>query len=105
LRPQTTVSPTLTAGNIGSRFGRVESFKDFLYMESAKWGSRISVQPLTNSMALVLERTILTERLPLVGEVTANFFGLRWSMRRIPNGRNLDFLDRTSLGRSYKLIH
>jgi hypothetical protein len=28
---------------------------------------------LTNSVALVRERTIPTERLPLVGEVSANF--------------------------------
>jgi hypothetical protein len=30
---------------------------------------------LTNSVALVRERTIRTERLPLVGEVSANFCG------------------------------
>jgi hypothetical protein len=29
----------------------------------------------TNSVALVRERTIPTERPPLVGEVSANFFG------------------------------
>jgi hypothetical protein len=55
---------------------------------------------LTNSMALVRERTIPTERPQLVGEVSANFCGLRgvaWSVRRIPYGSNLDFLDRRTL--------
>jgi hypothetical protein len=39
-----------------------------------------------NSRAWVRERTILTERLPLVGEVSANFYGWRdfaWSAWRI----------------------
>jgi hypothetical protein len=47
-------------------------------------------------MALVRERTIQTERPPLVGEVTAYFCGegAAWSARRIPYGRILDFLDR-----------
>jgi hypothetical protein len=51
-------------------------------------------------VALVRERTIPTERPPLGGEVSANFGGQRgiaWSVRRIPYGRNLDFLDRTIL--------
>jgi hypothetical protein len=42
---------------------------------------------LTNSVALVRERTIPTERPPLVGEVSANFLridGVPWSARRIP---------------------
>jgi hypothetical protein len=63
---------------------------------------------LTNSVALVLERTIPTEQLPLVGEVSANVCGYRdvvWSVRRIPYGRNLGFLDRTSLEYSHKLLH
>jgi hypothetical protein len=45
---------------------------------------------LTNSVALVRERTIPTERPPLVGEVSANVCGWRgvtWSVRRIPYGR------------------
>jgi hypothetical protein len=33
------------------------------------------LQPITNSVALVRERTIPTERPPLVGEVSANFCG------------------------------
>jgi hypothetical protein len=52
---------------------------------------------LTNSVALVRERTIPTERPPLVGEVNANFCeqkGVAWSVRRTPYGRNLGFLDR-----------
>jgi hypothetical protein len=52
----------------------------------------------TNSVALVRERTIPTERPPLVGEVSANFCeyrGVAWSMRQIPYGRNLGFLGRT----------
>jgi hypothetical protein len=55
---------------------------------------------LTNSVALVRERTIPTERPPLVGEVSANFCGKRgvaWSVRRIPYGCNLYFLDRSHI--------
>jgi hypothetical protein len=48
-------------------------------------------------MALVRKRTIPAERPPFVGEVSANFYGYAWSMRRIPYGGNLKFLDRTSL--------
>jgi hypothetical protein len=58
----------------------------------------VANQP-TNSVALVCERTIRTERPPLVGKVSANFCGQRgvaWSVLRIPYGRNLGFLDRTS---------
>jgi hypothetical protein len=49
---------------------------------------------IINSVALVREITIPTERLTLVDEVSANFFGWRcvsWSAMRIPYGRNLDF--------------
>jgi hypothetical protein len=56
-------------------------------------------------VALVRELTIPTERLPLVGEVSANFCGYRgvaWLVRRIPYGRNLSFLDRDCV---YKYIH
>ena len=45
-----------------------------------------------NSVALVRERTILTERPPLVGEVSANFCGSRgvtWSAQRVPTAINL----------------
>jgi hypothetical protein len=51
---------------------------------------------VTNSVALVRERTIPTERPPLVGEVSVNSWGKRgvaWSVRRIPYGRNLGFID------------
>ena len=51
-----------------------------------------------NSVALVRERTIPTERPPPVGEVSANFCGLRgvtWSAQRIPTAVNLCFLDRS----------
>jgi hypothetical protein len=51
----------------------------------------------TNSVALICERTIPTERPPLVGKVSVNFCGWRgvaWSVQRIPYGRNLNFLDR-----------
>jgi hypothetical protein len=62
---------------------------------------------LTNSVALVRERTIPTEQPPLVGEVSVNFCGKRgvaWSVRRLPYGRNLGSLDRTSLEHSHKVL-
>jgi hypothetical protein len=49
-------------------------------------------------MPLVRERTIPTERPPLVGGVSVNFFrieGATWSARRITYGLNLGFLDRS----------
>jgi hypothetical protein len=45
-----------------------------------------------NSVALVRERTIPTERPPLVGEVSANYC-VAYSAGRIPYGRTLGFLD------------
>ena len=51
-----------------------------------------------NSVALVREGTIPTERPPPVGEVSANFYGYRgvtWSAQRIPTAVNLCFLDRS----------
>jgi hypothetical protein len=57
-----------------------------------------SLRNKKNSMALVCERTIPTERPPLVDEVIVNYLwivGVTWSARRIPWGRNLDFLDRS----------
>jgi hypothetical protein len=54
----------------------------------------------TNSVALVRERTIPAERPPLVGEVSASF-----CIKRDPDGRNLGFLDRTSLEHSHKAFH
>jgi hypothetical protein len=49
-----------------------------------------------NSVALVHEQTIPTERPPLVDEVSANFcrWGVTWSAQRIPYGHNLGFLSR-----------
>jgi hypothetical protein len=52
----------------------------------------------TNSVARVHERTILTKRPPLVGEVIANFLvdrGLSCGQCGDPYGRNLGFLDRS----------
>jgi hypothetical protein len=49
-------------------------------------------------MAGVRERTIPTERPPLVGEVIANFLriqGATWSALTDPFGRILGFLDRS----------
>jgi hypothetical protein len=47
-----------------------------------------------NSVAWVRERTIPTQRPPLVSEVIANLIeGATWSAQRIPYGSNLGFLD------------
>jgi hypothetical protein len=49
-------------------------------------------------VALVGERTIPTERPPLVGVVSANFLRIEcvaWSAQRIPTVVNLGFLDRS----------
>jgi hypothetical protein len=48
-----------------------------------------------NSVALVREQTMPTERPPLVGEVVPNLRieGVGWSAQRIPTVVNLDFLD------------
>jgi hypothetical protein len=50
-----------------------------------------------NSIALVRKRTILTERPPLAGEVSVNFFlwieGVAWSAQLIPTAVNLAFLN------------
>jgi hypothetical protein len=51
----------------------------------------------TNSVALVRKQTILTERPPRVGEVSANFLRIEvvaLSAQRIPTAINLGFLDR-----------
>jgi hypothetical protein len=50
-----------------------------------------------NSVALVRERAIPTERPPLVGEVVPDLRieGIAWSLQRIPTVVNLGFLDRT----------
>jgi hypothetical protein len=47
-----------------------------------------------NSVALVHERTMPTERPPLVVKVSANFLqieGVEWSVQRIPTVVNLGF--------------
>jgi hypothetical protein len=51
----------------------------------------------TNSMVWVRERTIPTERPPLVGEVIANFADKGCHLVSVtdPYGRILDFLDRS----------
>jgi hypothetical protein len=60
-----------------------------------------------NPVALVHERTIPTERPPLVGEVSANFLrieGVAWSAQRIPTVINLGFLDRITYGQGSKTL-
>jgi hypothetical protein len=67
--------------------------------------SVITLDQPTNSVALFRYRTIPTERPALVGEVSANFCGWRgvaWSVRRIPYGHNLGFLDRNNAGQKIK---
>ena len=61
------------------------------------WVYRLGALKL-NSVALVRERTIPTERPPPVGEVSANFCGWRgvtWSAQLIPTAVNLCFLDQS----------
>ena len=58
--------------------------------------STLPNQTKPNSVALVRERTIPTERPPPVGEVSANFCGYRgvtWLAQRIPTAVNLCFLN------------
>jgi hypothetical protein len=54
-------------------------------------------QKQTNFVAWVRERTIPTEQLPLVGEVSANLRieGATWSAWKISYGRILGFLNRS----------
>jgi hypothetical protein len=56
-----------------------------------------AVQTKPNSVVLVRERTIPTERPPLVGEVVSTFAdrGVAWSAQRIPTAVNFGFLDRS----------
>jgi hypothetical protein len=57
---------------------------------------RIFYERTTNTVALVLERTIPTERPPLVGEVSVKFVtdrGCHVVSLTDPHGRILDFLD------------
>ena len=56
----------------------------------------IIIKTKLNSVALVRERTIPTERPPPVGEVSANFcgqMGVTWSAQRVHTAVNLCFLD------------
>jgi hypothetical protein len=60
--------------------------------------NKITYKTKLNSVALVRERTIPTERPLPVGEVSANFCGQRgvtWSAQRISTVVNLYFLDRS----------
>jgi hypothetical protein len=59
---------------------------------------QIKTKTKLNSVALVRERTIPTERPPLVGEVSANFLrieGVARSAQRISTIVNLSFLGRS----------
>jgi hypothetical protein len=60
--------------------------------ENSKWSTKCEKQ-YKNSMVLVRERTIPTERTPLVGEVSANFGerGCRLVNAMHPYGRILGF--------------
>jgi hypothetical protein len=64
----------------------------------------------TNFVALVRKRTIPdrpTERPPVVGEVSANFFrieGVAWSTQRIPMAVNVGFLDRMIIIKAIKIF-
>jgi hypothetical protein len=61
---------------------------------------------LQKSVALVCKRTIPKERQPLVGEVSANFYGKKVSRGECdgPIVRNLGFLGREIEGRGYILF-
>ena len=75
--------------------GVLEDFFFFLRIQNI---FRHRTKTKLNSVALVRERTIPTERPPPVGEVSANFCGYRgvtWSAQRFPTAVNLCFLDRS----------
>jgi hypothetical protein len=58
----------------------------------------LRVPVVNNSMVWVRERTIPTERPPIVGEVISNFMGIKtatWSAWRIPTAVFSGFLDRS----------
>jgi hypothetical protein len=57
----------------------------------------IKLKTELNSVALVSERTMPTERPPLVGEVVPflRIESVAWSEQRIPEVVNLDFIDRS----------
>ena len=75
-----TRSPFLPCMSRRALSGRKTSF-------GRRFGSSNHILLKLNSVALVRERTITTERPPPVGEVSANFCGQRgvtWSAQRIP---------------------
>jgi hypothetical protein len=62
-------------------------------------GGGLRFQQTQNSVSFVRKRTILTERPPHVGEVSAKFLpkqGVAWSVQRIPTAVNFGFLDRST---------
>jgi hypothetical protein len=65
--------------------------------ETLQIGKIIVVSHKLNSLALVRERTIKTERPPLVAEIIASFCGYRCRVvsTQDPCGRILAFLDRS----------
>jgi hypothetical protein len=72
------------------------------YIKVYRWQRKLPVMvihkhTLSLSMALIRERTMPTERPPLVGELVPTFFlrieVVAWSAQRIPTVVNLDFLD------------
>jgi hypothetical protein len=78
-----------------------ETEDNYFYVSATKVCSFYTQTTKTKELktvALVRERTIPTERPPLVGEVSANFLridSVAWSVQRIPTVVNLGFLDRS----------
>jgi hypothetical protein len=71
--------------------GHKQSMCNFLLCSvTFSWNKQHYTALKLNSVALVRKWTIPTERPPLVGEVSANLYGLR-----IPTAVNLGFLDRS----------
>jgi hypothetical protein len=64
------------AENVGLLCRKIED-KRQLWIYRRRWEDK--KQNKTNSVALVQERTIPTERPPLIGEVSANFCGYKVS--------------------------
>jgi hypothetical protein len=85
------ISPQLIGANFFCSYGKRRTDLGARRMTRIEGGKNRSAinYPLNNnnSVALVRERTIPTERPPLVGEIRANFLrieGVVWSARRIP---------------------
>ena len=86
-------------------FGLVRNNTETCGRQNASNYDILELRALLNSVALVRTRTIPTERLPPVGEVSANFCGERgvtWSAQRVPTAVNLCFLDLEPLLFSFK---